>query len=371
MMNAATDRQTARRRPRGQYSLNHGRRISSTTSSSPTSKLVLWAMGVLTVAALAANILFFNQQNHDYYAGGAINKTIDQHDTLRRTFIPGVFLPPQKQPLTPEKQPATFNNVEEATTRDEDSSKAKKQQQDEDPHSNAADNGRARVVRMLEEAGVKVTEAMVTKLPTWKQITELYGSHPRLFNEESCAVYRAKVPPERRMIGPAGMFSTGTNLLTTLLKNNCKIPERVQLYGVNATREQHGMRWQVPWGKHTQQQYRDQHATEKAKDIIKNDLLPVVTIRHPYFWMQSMCKNPYTAKWPHQGTTNCPHLVKSGGDGNATTKNWNNVTVKYGAGTENYQSLAHLYNDWYHGYTQHAKYPWLMIRMEGKTFSFW
>lgn len=113
------------------------------------------------------------------------------------------------------------------------------------------------------------------------------------------------------------------------------------------------------WGKHTQQQYRNKHSTQLAKDVVKDDLLPVVTIRHPIAWMKSMCKNPYSAKWKHNHK-NCPNLGETG--------NWHNVTVKYGAGTEEYQSLAHLYNDWYHGYTKHAVYPWIMIRMEDLVF---
>ena len=48
------------------------------------------------------------------------------------------------------------------------------------------------------------------------------------------------------MIGSAGMFSTGTNLVTQLLKQNCYIPERYEKYGgTNATKEQLGVRWQV------------------------------------------------------------------------------------------------------------------------------
>lgn len=49
-----------------------------------------------------------------------------------------------------------------------------------------------------------------------------------------------------RMLGAAGMFSTGTNLLTQLLKRNCYIPERAERYGLDtASKEQLGMRWQV------------------------------------------------------------------------------------------------------------------------------
>ena len=118
-----------------------------------------------------------------------------------------------------------------------------------------------------------------------------------------------------------------------------------------------GMRWQVPWGKHTPAHYKESHATDKAKEIAKDDILPVVTIRNPYRWMASMCRNPYTARWSHR-PDHCPQLQTANGD-------WNRVSVKYGAGKESYLSLAHLYNDWYHGYTQNASYPWIMIRMEG------
>lgn len=120
----------------------------------------------------------------------------------------------------------------------------------------------------------------------------------------------------------------------------------------------HALRWTRPWGKHTPAKYKQQHATEKAQAIAKDDVLPIVTIRHPLRWMQSMCHNPYTAKWKHS-PQNCPHLQ--------IDDEWNPVHVKYGAATENYTSLAHLYNEWYHEY-QNSDYPVLMIRMEDLVF---
>lgn len=47
---------------------------------------------------------------------------------------------------------------------------------------------------------------------------------------------------------------------------------------------------------------------------------------------------------------------------------WNPVTVKYGAGVENYTSLVHLWLDWYHQYVFDATYPRLIIRMEDLVF---
>ncbi|GKY90337.1 hypothetical protein MPSEU_000007700 [Mayamaea pseudoterrestris] len=165
------------------------------------------------------------------------------------------------------------------------------------------------------------------------------------------------------------MFSTGTNLLTHLLKRNCYIPARFAQYGVNATKEQLGMRWQVPWGKHTDPGFRNQHAATHAQEISKNDILPVVTIRNVWTWMQSMCHHPYAAQWEHY--EKCPHLkvAKDKTQQQQQVYDWNNVTVTYGAGKMSYQSLVHLWNDWYSSYMNpSASYPLIMIRMEDLVF---
>lgn len=126
------------------------------------------------------------------------------------------------------------------------------------------------------------------------------------------------------------------------------------------------------WGKHTPAQYKWKHATKQASDIRKEDVLPVVTVRNPWRWMQSMCKNPYAAHWSHYHQ--CPNLKDP-----ATERNWNQVTVKFGAATEIYQSLPHLWNDWYNDYLKASEptfsndrderhYPWIMVRMEDLVF---
>ena len=83
-----------------------------------------------------------------------------------------------------------------------------------------------------------------------------------------------------------------------------------------------------------------------------------------------MCKNPYTAKWPHYHI--CPHLLLSDNNNNSSNNNqsndWNQVTVKYGAGSETYQSLVHVWLDWYKQYMVDADYPLLVVRMEDLVF---
>lgn len=85
-----------------------------------------------------------------------------------------------------------------------------------------------------------------------------------------------------------------------------------------------------------------------------------------------MCKNPYTARWAHASI--CPHLKLE--NESELSRQWNPVSVKYGAGTENYTSLVHLWIEWYHQYARlvsddpqvEPSYPVLIIRMEDLIF---
>lgn len=116
------------------------------------------------------------------------------------------------------------------------------------PRLATAANNKEPVLRILEEAGFSDLDVgTVQKLPTFQQVIDVWGTDPIIYGLDSCQKYRDRVPEVRRMLGPAGMFSTGTNLVTHLLKQNCLIPARVEAYGLDASKEQLGMRWQVPW----------------------------------------------------------------------------------------------------------------------------
>jgi hypothetical protein len=122
-------------------------------------------------------------------------------------------------------------------------------QQQQTPKGAVRRKGREFVAERLRRAGVSETELRSAwgSLPTWERIVEQYGEGPvlALSSATACEDYRGSVPGVRRTVGTAGMFSTGTNLVTSLLKKNCRIPERVAAHGANATKEQLGMRWQV------------------------------------------------------------------------------------------------------------------------------
>lgn len=120
--------------------------------------------------------------------------------------------------------------------------KVTKQQQD----VALANLGKEPILKIFEQAGIPpLTPQEIEQLPSWQQIIELIGPHPVIGGLDTCEEYKEKVPAVERMMGSSGMFNTGTNLVTHLLKNNCKIPERVEKYGPDASREAHGMRWQV------------------------------------------------------------------------------------------------------------------------------
>lgn len=225
------------------------------------------------------------------------------------------------------------------------------------------------------EAHINVTEEQAKALPSWEQVQDNVVGHkgPIVYGKDRCEAFRNAIPGVERNIGCSGMFNTGTNLVTQLLKENCLIPERVEAYGMEGPfhdpqgkpigpGEAHGMRWQVPWGKHVPAQYRTLHATKYATKIWKESVLAVVTIRHPYDWMKSMCKNHYTAYWPHNEHGLCPNLFSRKKDELVP------VEVKYDGSKVPYTSLADLWNKWYQDYIINSTFPFLVVRFEDLQF---
>ncbi len=53
-------------------------------------------------------------------------------------------------------------------------------------------------------------------LPTVEDIQALYGSEPRIVGLEQCEAFRAAVPPQRRLMGPAGLFNSVSEKLPFL-----------------------------------------------------------------------------------------------------------------------------------------------------------
>ena len=95
--------------------------------------------------------------------------------------------------------------------------------------------------------------------------------------------------------------------------------------------------------------------------INKEFVLPVVTIRNPYSWFLSMCKNRYAAKWNHgRYPPACPQLKNL--DDN---DKWNEVKV---GKSIRYESLAHMWSQWYSHYARDADFPYVAVRVEDLVF---
>ena len=229
-------------------------------------------------------------------------------------------------------------------------------------------NDESNRIRMtLRRAGVIVDDNLQSRLPTWGEMTSLYGPQPNIIGLERCEAFRHSLAkPSDALIGPAGLFNTGTNFLEQMLYLNCQIPD--------STIPTNGMRRNVPWGKHTPASWRLHFEAQVDGGVSHTDTLPIVMVKDPMTWMQSMCRHPYAAQWKHT-QKHCPNLVPNGSDEEAGIRgrgpeNAIEVSIRYNGnkdGTTHHDSLADLWNDWYGAYYE-ADYPRLIVRYEDLLF---
>jgi len=245
-------------------------------------------------------------------------------------------------------------------------------------------------IRPLSEILIEVGNSNMTSitgdflktLPSSQEVESLYGSDAVIYGSNSCAAFRAAVPEVDRYITPAGMFNTGTNLLMTLLQKNCYIKARMEKYGP----ETRGIRFQVPWGKHSPVNFRKFH---KASDNINTDedhVLPVLIIKDPYTWMTSMCRHTYAASWWHDNDKHCPNLVlitvseKEKFLNNTNTSDApEDMTPTVPASVHypkespmpvrHHKSLLHIWKNYYEDYINATgRFPFIAIRFEDLLF---
>ena len=103
---------------------------------------------------------------------------------------------------------------------------------------------------------------------------------PNIIGLDTCQYYRDVVAPnvKDRYTSAAGMFNTGTNALTFALEHNVQSQISPK------------MPWQVPWGKHRMEYRRLHHIAPGLNVYNQTQCLPVVIIRDPFAWMQSMVR---------------------------------------------------------------------------------
>jgi hypothetical protein len=177
----------------------------------------------------------------------------------------------------------------------------------------------------------------------------------------------------------AGNFNSGTTAFGLSLQANCRFSNHQKTnendpYSNDVVSHVNGMLSQVPWAKHKMAFYRDNHTI--LASIPKQNVLPIVLIRDPYFWMQSMCKQGYGVRWDHQ-EQHCPNLIPNEYDWKRFGKKWTrqninmtSIKVWMGANPQTgpcWDSLVHYWNAWYESYIN-VDWPRLIIRFEDTLF---
>ena len=144
--------------------------------------------------------------------------------------------------------------------------------------------GRERLVHILHEAAIEeIDPEVISVLPKWSNVERLYGGKPVVLGLERCAEFRAQADPIDLSVGTAGMFNTGTNPMAMYISNNLKIAS-------NKKDKAGGTRWQVPWGKHRLASHKLTNTAGHEQKTNKTNVLPIVLVRDPYSWMQSMVR---------------------------------------------------------------------------------
>ncbi|GKY96853.1 hypothetical protein MPSEU_000644400 [Mayamaea pseudoterrestris] len=226
--------------------------------------------------------------------------------------------------------------------------------------------GNEQILQIVADSGfildATARDLICTTMPPWKEVTRLYGDKPRILGLETCAAYRAKIQKAKAIPMPrvAGLQNCGTTAFADTLFVNLKRDETIHA--------EHPRAYNVPWRKHTPWRYRynitsEHYAWQEDKDLV----LPIVIVREPYRWMQSMCKMPYRVKWA-KSERHCPNLVPYPGSSSA---NGPPVNVSFGevppGEVVRYKSLVHLWSEWNREYLD-ADVPKLFIRYEDTLF---
>lgn len=221
-------------------------------------------------------------------------------------------------------------------------------------------NSKEKLKAMLRNANIEITPDIEAELPTWGDVASLYGSKPIIHGLETCSTFQTTVPPSDAYIGPAGMFNTGTNILPNLLYAYCDLPKRTN--PLKSDILDGGFLRHVPWGKHNPISWRNKHVAIDAEGMVQNHTLPVLITKEPYFWMGSMCRHHYEARWVK--VDRCPNIVK----GNSNNTFPIGLAYKEHQITK-YKSMPDFWNTWYGDYLEKSdEFPMLVIRFEDLVF---
>lgn len=218
-------------------------------------------------------------------------------------------------------------------------------------------NTSEQILKILAAANIKQLTSIDAKmLPTWEDITSMYGDKPVIHGLETCEQYRNMVHPADRTIGPAGLFNTGTNLLWKMMRDNCNIDGEVL--------------WQAPWGKHALPSSRLKRVAWDGEGVNQTEFFPYMMIKDPFTWMSSQCRHDYGVTfWKSEyDEEHCPNLIR---ENDVRDRDDETIPVKLFNGGKFHDTLLDAYNWWYGDWETERmtkKFPHLAIRYEDLLF---
>lgn len=257
------------------------------------------------------------------------------------------------------------NDADEGGMKEERKNRDNKNKSDDKDKDSNDDDDKIdeHLLRILRHVGINEISDLIDdddkkKLPSWKEVIEQVGNNgPVILGLDRCHEYNTKiVPPSQfneRHLGVAGPFSSGTHYFYDILSKNCKFTNPDIENHPKTKYRNDAILWQVPWGKHQSPNFRTKHSVhikdeidkekeQKKKNKRKNNsdttntnidrmekilekahesslppslyeyntkVLPIVTVRNPFTWMQSMCKTRYAAHWYHIVPYHCPNFI--------------------------------------------------------------
>lgn len=139
----------------------------------------------------------------------------------------------------------------------------------------------------------QINETTCTKLPTQQEVIRLYGEDPVVYGMDTCEQFRTnaqqvKNTSHRVTVRVAGLFNTGTNAMAVSLARNLQHRDGTVLLEEL---------FNVPWEKHVPPRFRDENVVAQDRGIDLRLVLPVVLVRDPYWWMQSMVRGCCGCVW--------------------------------------------------------------------------
>jgi hypothetical protein len=87
------------------------------------------------------------------------------------------------------------------------------------------------ILRQARIHPAQLSSEQKSRLPTWSTVQRLYGDAPKIYGLDTCEKFRNTTELSLTFLAMAGTFNSGTNLLVSLMIQNCQIDEQMKVYG--------------------------------------------------------------------------------------------------------------------------------------------